>query len=321
MEFIIGPEGVGQRLDKFLSSFCPDFSRSQIQKLIKNKEVTVNKKHQSASYCLKQGDKVFLPGLKDLQKEEQLLFEEQKKRFPKVDIVADAPDYLVVNKPAGVLSHGSGQIKEFTLIDFLTEKYPEVATAGEDEWKQGLVHRLDRDVSGLLLVAKNQKTFSVLKKQFQDRQIKKEYTALVHGILEKDRLEIDFDLKRAKDGYKMAAIPKGSLSDVRSREAKTIVDLLDQRKEFSLIRVRIVTGRTHQIRVHLFATGYPLVGDSIYTNKKAKLKNQKINDKGFLKDRIFLVADNLCFTDLSGETKEFSLDLPEELQTFWDSLI
>ncbi len=253
-----------------------------------------------------------------------------KNNFP--EIIFENKDYLVINKPAGLAVHGGGNIKSATLADFLIERYPGIETVGDDPIRPGLVHRLDKEVSGLMVIAKNNKTFLSLKKQFKDRDVNKEYTALVHGKMLNNFGTINFPIKRSSEGYKMAALPlntanllsrrrpkerdRGNLDGFfKAREAITEYTVLKKFFNYTLLQVSIKTGRTHQIRVHFFALGHPLVGDNLYFNKKSKVQNKKLG-----LERIFLFANKLSFKDKNGETKNFSLGAPKALDDFLKTL-
>jgi 23S rRNA pseudouridine1911/1915/1917 synthase len=250
--------------------------------------------------------------------------------FP--EIIFENEDYLVINKPAGLAVHGGGNIKEPTLADELVERYPKIIGVGDDPIRPGIVHRLDREVSGLMVIAKNQATFLHLKNQFKDRDINKEYVALVHGKIIADSGIINFPIKRSSEGYKMAAMPlntvdllsrrqptdrdQGNLDGLfKAREAITEYSVLKRFVNYTLLQVKIKTGRTHQIRVHFYALGYPLVGDGLYFNKKSKIKNKKIN-----LGRIFLAANKLSFKDKQGKIQSFSLEMPTALSGFLKTL-
>ena len=243
-------------------------------------------------------------------------------------IIFEDKNYLVINKPAGLAVHGGGNIKEPTLVDWLISYYPKIKGIGEDETRPGIVHRLDKDVSGLMVIAKTNAAFSHLKNQFKDRDINKEYLALVYGQLTVDSGEINFPIKRSSQGHKMAALPlkaeellsrrhpkdrdRGNISGIfKAREALTEFQVIKKLINYTLVRVKIKTGRTHQIRVHFFAYGHPLVGDGVYFTKKTKLQNKKLS-----LGRVFLVADHLAFSDLDGQKRKFSINLPEELVAF-----
>ena len=232
------------------------------------------------------------------------------------EIIFENNDYLVSNQPAGLLTHGAAHITEPTLVTWLLKKYPAIKEVGEDPERPGIVHRLDKDVSGLMVIAKNQETFQLLKKQFQNRTIKKEYTALVYGKLPKDEDEIDFPIKRASEGYKMAAVPKNFVAqhDETVRIAITKIAILKKLINYTLIKATIKTGRTHQIRVHLAAYGHPLVGDNLYGTKMTRIKNKK---QGW--PRIFLVSTRLEFKDQAGEKQKFQVNLPTDLLKFLET--
>lgn len=219
-------------------------------------------------------------------------------------------NYLVIDKPVGLLSHGAPHIEESTLVEQLLKNYPQIAKVGDDPNRPGIIHRLDKLVSGLMVIAKNQASFDGLKKQFQKRTIKKYYTALVYGKIEKDEDEIDFPIERSSRGHKMAAKPstvKGEKNE-SGRNALTEFNIIKRYINYTLLKVKIKTGRTHQIRVHMAAYGHPVVGDDLYGTKKTKIKNKKLN-----LERIFLVADELEFIDPEGKTQKFQIDLPEKL--------
>lgn len=241
------------------------------------------------------------------------------------EIVSETDDYLVINKPAGLAVHGGGNLTEPTLTDWLIDYYPKIKKVGDDPLRPGIVHRLDKEVSGLMVIAKNQKSFTALKEQFKSREIVKEYIALVYGKVANDYGIIDFPIKRSQTGHKMAALPlkaenlltrrrpqgrdQGNIDGwFKARSAQTEFQILKKFVNYTLLRVKIKTGRTHQIRVHFFAYGHPLVGDNLYFTAKTKLKNKKLN-----LGRIFLMAEHLSFRDLQGQEQDFKIDLAPEL--------
>ena len=250
----------------------------------------------------------------------------EEKTIREPEIIFEDDNFLIINKPAGLAVHPGGNIKGETLKDWVIKNFPKIKGVGEDEDRPGIIHRLDMEVSGLMVVAKTQKSFNHLKKQFQERKVEKEYFALVHGNPAKENDLIDFAIKRSKSGYKMAAIPKnvedlltrkgpknrdiGNLDALfKAREAITEFSVVRRFVNYSLLKVRIYTGRTHQIRVHLFAYGHPLVGDPLYYTKKTKVKNQK-----FSLNRIFLFSSKLGFLNLDKKKVDFSLKMPKELE-------
>jgi len=243
-----------------------------------------------------------------------------------IEILFEDEDVLVINKPSGLIVHEGDNTEEKTLADFLVGYYPKLKGVGEDDKRPGIVHRLDKEVSGLMVVAKNNESFQSLKKQFKTRTIKKEYTALAFGKVSKDEGEILFPIVRAKSGHRMAALPlspgkekkrpsnrdRGNL-DAREKSREAITKFVVEKRwpHFTLLKVRIKTGRTHQIRVHLSAYGHPLLGDDLYATPKTKVRNQKI-----ALGRIFLVAQTLRFKGLDGEKQEYKIDLPPVLSKF-----
>jgi 23S rRNA pseudouridine1911/1915/1917 synthase len=300
---------VGARLDKFLAQQRQDLSRNQIQKLIKQRVITVNGWLVAPHYNLKANDIINIR--EKLPEPKKTTKETGPKNLPDLKIIDETDEFLIINKPAGLAVHGAAG---WTLADWLKAKYPDIsrvgdpASAGE---RPGIVHRLDKDVSGLMVIAKTQAAFNDLKKQFQNRAITKEYTALVHGKIQKDADQINFPIGRARDGYKMAALPltvKGKLSE-SGRPAETEFRIITRLINYTLLKIKIKTGRTHQIRVHLSAYGHPVVGDKIYGTAKTKNQNKKLG-----LSRIFLIADHLCFTDLTGKPRDFKVSLTEELK-------
>ncbi|MBL7058320.1 RNA pseudouridine synthase [Patescibacteria group bacterium] len=230
----------------------------------------------------------------------------------KIDIIKEHKDYLVINKPAGLVVHATGnRAGGKNLADLLVEDYPELVGVGDDPLRPGIVHRLDKNVSGLLVIARSQEMFNCLKKQFQSRKINKVYAALVYGATSKDYDTINFPIKRSTKGFKMAAKPLGTPINDDVRDAKTFFDVTKRLINYTFMSVKITTGRTHQIRCHLTAYGYPIVGDDLYSTKTTRIKNKKIN-----LGRVFLCATTLGFRDLEGEWQELKIDLPKDLKEF-----
>lgn len=304
------------RLDKFLTSADSIWgknrlSRNQIQKLIKKNIIKINGLPTSSHYWLKSGDIINIQ--KGLIKNSWPAQEEDIKTAlePKIEIIDETDEFLIIDKPAGLVVHGRDN---YTLADWLRTKYPKIKTIGDPASagdRPGIVHRLDKDVSGLMVIAKTQAAFNNLKKQFQSRTIIKEYTALVHGKIKKDAGLINFPIRRARDGYKMAAIPltvKGEPAKT-GRLAETEFRIITKLVNYTLLKIKIKTGRTHQIRVHLAAYGHPVVGDKIYGTARARKQNQKLG-----LNRIFLLADHLSFTSLAGEKKDYKIGLTDELK-------
>lgn len=308
MDIKITEASAGQRLDKFLAQQLKNLSRSQLQKLIKQQAITVNGLPVAPHYGLKIGDKI---NIKEKTSGAEKKTEIKKaEKSPDIKIIDESDEFLVINKPAGLAVHGSSA---YTLADWLIEKYPEIKLVGDDPERPGLAHRLDKDVSGLMVIAKTQAAFANLKKQFQKRSVIKEYTALVYGKIIKDNSVINFPIKRARAGYKMAALPatvKGQPAE-NGRPAETEFKVLQRLINYTLIKIKIKTGRTHQIRVHLAAYDHPIAGDDIYSTAKTRIQNKKIN-----LGRIFLIADRLSFNDLANHKQNYKINLTGELKNF-----
>jgi 23S rRNA pseudouridine1911/1915/1917 synthase len=307
MKISIKKEQAGKRLDLFLSGKTKK-TRGEVQRLIAAGRVLVSGIAKSNHYALKEGEEV------EITKSGVLGAGKGKKTDFNVKIVFENDEFLVLNKPAGLIVHGAPHIKEPTLADWLIKKYPALKKVGEDKSRPGIMHRLDKDVSGLLAVAKTNKAFLNLKKQFQKREVEKEYTALVYGAIAKEEDKIDFLLKRSAGGHRQAATPAGynfKENFLELREAETTFRILKRFINYTLLSVKIKSGRKHQIRVHLFAYGYPLVGDNLYSTKVTRDLNRR-NNLG----RIFLVSSQLSFTDLKGQKQIFKIDLPSELVDF-----
>lgn len=297
-EFQITEDNSKQRLDQFLSSQFSDISRSFIQKAIKQGKVLVNDKQKTPHYKLKSGDKIFI----SFEKPVPLTVKSED--LGNLDIVYEDENFVVLNKIAGQVVHPTDSRPDGTLVNVLIAKYPEIKNVGEDTLRPGIVHRLDKEVSGLMVVARTQMAFDHLKSQFKNRKILKEYTALVHGAPPEHHGIIDLPISRSKTkSGKMAA----QINDIEAKKAETEYKIIEKYRNYTLLKITPKTGRTHQIRVHLNAIGCPLVGDALYKPRKMKLVNL---------GRIFLHASRLEFFDLEGNIKNFSSLLPEELKSF-----
>jgi len=300
MRTITFKENTKTRLDKFLQQQLADLSRSQIQKLVKEGLIKVNKEKVLVHRFLKNGDQITI-----ILKSKNI----QKKDLPQPKVIEENNDYLIIDKPSGLIVHPGIGIKEKTLTDWLVKKYPKIKAVGDDPQRPGLVHRLDKEVSGLMVIAKNQSMFEHLKEQFKNHRVKKEYLGLVHGQVKNDTGQIDFPLSRSKLTGKIVAQPKKS--EV-GKEAVTEFEVLTRLVNYTYLKLKPLTGRTHQIRAHLQAYGHPLAGDKLYQNKKLK-NNSALN-------RVFLHASQLGFFDIANNWQEYRLDLPKTLQTILNSL-
>lgn len=228
-----------------------------------------------------------------------------------IEIIYQDKNLLALNKPAGLLMHGtSGNQKEASLADWLLGHYPEVRTVGDDPVSRpGIIHRLDRDTSGVLLVALNQETFDYLKSLFQKHLVQKIYLALAHGEVKEKSGRIDKPIG-LKSGSTKRSVHGGKMKKEAVTEYKVIKFLKLNGEDYSLLEVLPKTGRTHQIRVHLAAIGHPVAGDKMYGGKR------KMPD-GL--NRHFLHAQSIEFTLPSGERMKFEADLPADLKSFLKS--
>lgn len=315
-EYKVTEEQAG-RLDAFLVTML-EVSRGKVQKEIKRGAVQVNGDIAGkAGIMLKAEDVVGVYEVEDTPE----IVEEKKEAaddriYKQIEVLKETDDYVVIGKPAGLLVHPTMAEEPVTLTDWLLKHYPEVKTVGDNPAvRPGIVHRLDKDASGVLVVARTQEMFEHLKQQFKHRTTEKTYTVLVHGNIEADDDIIDFPIDRGRDG-RMVSRPsqkKITLDTIHriqpGKDAVTRFDVLERYMHYTLLSVNILTGRTHQIRVHLYAYNYPVVGDSLYKNKK----NDNY-DKGL--KRLFLHASTLAFTDLAGEKQTVTQELPAVLKTF-----
>jgi 23S rRNA pseudouridine1911/1915/1917 synthase len=317
----------GQRLDQYLASQLEGVSRSRVQMLMAQGDVLVNGEREKASMKLRGGERIDLTGephpapLKATAEDIAL------------DVVFEDADLAVVNKPAGMMVHaGSGQNEDArnrgTLVNALLYRFKALSSTGGD-LRPGIVHRLDKETSGLIVVAKNDRTHAALGEMFASRQIKKTYLALVQGSVERQRGTVNAALGR--DPVRRTRMTAQPQQNARSAVSHyEVVRRLDNRfGKFTLIRVRIETGRTHQIRVHMASIGHPVVGDTLYggaghlTDQVAsqaatsKAARRKAEPERLRLGRNFLHAARLEFTHpATGKLLELEAPLPVELERF-----
>ena len=254
-QFIVTEQNINQRLDMYIASLDLDLSRSMAQKIIENGQVLVNEKIPKASYKTKLGDKIEIEILEP--KETNL----EAQDIP-LDIIYEDDDILVVNKQKGMVVHpGNGNL-DGTLVNAVLNHCKGNLSGIGGEIRPGIVHRLDKDTSGLIVIAKNDKAHINLSKQIQDRKVKKIYTALVRGVIPEDAATINMPIGRSNTDRKKMAVRKDG------KVAITHIKVMKRYEKYTLIRVKIDTGRTHQIRVHMSEIGYPVVGDEVYSNGK-----------------------------------------------------
>lgn len=287
-ELKVEESSIDSRLDIFISNEFKDKSRSYIQKLIEDGYVNVNGKSKKSNYKLKLQDMVTIkvPELKELVVEAEDI---------PLEILYEDEDVIVINKPQGLVVHPAPGNYTGTLVNALLHHCDDLSGINGVA-RPGIVHRIDKDTSGILVIAKNDKAHNRLTEQLKEHSMKREYIALVEGVIKNDRGTVDKPIGRnPKDRLKMGIVAGG-------KRAVTHYEVLEILDKYTLIKCILETGRTHQIRVHMAYLGHPLVGDPLYGYKK-----QKFNLKGQM-----LHAKKLGFIHPStGEYMEFESDIPE----------
>jgi 23S rRNA pseudouridine1911/1915/1917 synthase len=305
LEFSVSSESEGQRLDRFLVTVLADHSRSQIQKLIADGHVQVGTREARPNLPVHAGERVTV----DLPPAAAASVEAEA--VP-LEILHQDADIVVVNKPPGMVVHPGAGHASGTLVNALLHHVPDLSGIG-GEVRPGIVHRLDRGTSGVMVVAKHDAAHQELSRQFHDREVEKEYIALVWGVVQAGR-RID-----AAIGRDPVHRQKMSARSRRSREAVTRITRAFHLPGLTLCQVAIHTGRTHQIRVHLSAIGHPIVGDSLYGGVHRRVPGD-IRAVTHLQ-RPFLHAARLAFKHpRDGRRMEFTADLPADLQDVLDAL-
>ena len=306
----VGAEAAGQRLDSFLASHLQDISRTRIQHAISDGDILVNEHVTKSSHRLRDGDYI------EIDLPEPPPVELVPEAIP-IDIVYEDDDLIVVNKPAGMVVHPGAGIDSGTLAHALVHHFNLLSgTAGRI--RPGIVHRLDKETSGLLVVAKNNLVHERLSDQFRDRQVFKEYVALVYGRLSKEHGEIDARIGRSPHNRTRMSVLKGGAG----RTAVTIFQVAQRYEDFTLLNVQIKTGRTHQIRVHLAHIGHPVVGDITYGGgRENSIRAVSIKRAVQALGRQFLHSSKLGLTHpRSGAQLKFTSPLPSELDAFLATL-
>lgn len=253
-------ENTGMRLDKFLSVQYPDFSRTKIQDMIKNNQVTVNGEIEKASYKVMNNDLI------GIVIEESKACEILPENIP-LDIVYEDSDVIVINKPTGLIVHPSSGIYSGTLVNALLYHCKDLSGINGIQ-RPGIVHRIDKETSGLLMVAKNDKAHQSLSQQLQDHSVVRRYWALVHGVIPHDYGRIEAPIGRDQNDRK-----KMCCTDKNAKEAITNFKVIERFEKMTLVECRLETGRTHQIRVHMSYIGYPVYGDPQYGKRKDDVTN------------------------------------------------
>jgi len=223
-------------------------------------------------------------------------------------IIYQDSNFLVIDKPANLTVHPINENQKDTLADQVLESYPEIKNVGDNPLRPGIIHRLDKDTSGLILVAKNNDSFKYFKNLFQEREIDKKYLALVHGIVKDDKGTITKSISFSKKDFKK----RSAFLDENSKPAVTKYLVIERFKDYTLLEASPKTGRTHQIRIHCHSIGYPIVGDKQYKFKR------KITPKSL--NRQFLHASYLKFKDIDGKMMEFKSELPSDLKEVLENI-
>jgi 23S rRNA pseudouridine1911/1915/1917 synthase len=290
---------VGERLDVAVTKLAPELTRARIQKLIAAGLILVNNAARKANYRLR-GAEVITVSIPEAKPSPL-----QAQSIPLEILYVDS-ELLVVNKPKGMVVHPAAGHAEGTLVNALLYHCQDLSGIG-GETRPGIVHRLDKDTSGLLVVAKNDRAHLQLSRQFKAHNVTREYVAIVHGRLAAAEGTIDAAIARHPQERKKMAVTKRG----QGRRAVTHFKVLQRFKEYTYVALRLETGRTHQIRVHLAAVGHPVVGDPVYGYKK-----QRFNLRGQA-----LHARLLGFNHpLTGQYLEFSAEPPQEFQALLNSL-
>ncbi len=292
---------IGERLDKAVADVLPELSRTQVQQLIREGQVTLNDNPVKGSLRLEGGEQVVI-NIPELV--EAALIPEP---IP-LEICYEDDDCILVNKPAGMVVHPSTGHEQGTLVNAILAHCPDIKGVGGVR-RPGIVHRLDKDTSGLIIVAKSDQALRHLQNQFKARTVRKVYLALVDGIIQPPTAIIDAPLGRDPRARKKMSVV--TTSSAQSRPAQTQYSRIKSFEDHTLVECLPHTGRTHQIRVHLAYIGYPIVGDRIYGRRK-----QRIPIK-----RHFLHATELSFKRPSDDEElTIRAELPQELQTILDNL-
>lgn len=301
----VSDEHSGNRLDQFLTAHLADITRSQIQRLIKDGHAQVDARPGRASTRVHTGNVV------QLEIPAPVPATPHAEALP-LEIIYEDGDLIVVNKPAGMVVHPAPEHPDGTLVNALLHHVTDLSGIG-GERRPGIVHRLDRGTSGLIVVAKHDRAHTDLARQFKEREVEKEYIALVWGLVQQGR-RIDLPIGRDPINRK-----KISARSRRAREAVTRVTKAEHFDGVSLIRVAIATGRTHQIRVHLSAIGHPLVGDATYGGKRRHPPPHLRMVQRL--ERVFLHSARLAITHPRDRRRvEFSSELAEDLQLVIDEI-
>ena len=256
MKIIVDEENIGKRIDSFIPYIKEDISRSMVQKLIEQKNIKVNGKETKHSYKLKLNDQIEIavPKAKEIDLKAQ--------NIP-LEVIYEDEDIIVINKPKGMVVHPANGNPDGTLVNAVMNICKDSLSGIGGEIRPGIVHRLDKDTSGAIIVAKNDRAHIGLSNQLKNHEVKKTYLALVRGIIKENEATINMPIARSKKDRKKMDVDKDG------KESITHFKVLGRYKnKYTLLQINLETGRTHQIRVHLSHIGYPIIGDEVYSNGK-----------------------------------------------------
>ena len=259
MIYIADCDDEGKRLDTCLTEVLENISRSKIQEQIKNGNITVNGGIKKASYQIKEDDKI------EITPSDTKKIKIEPENIP-LNIIYEDENMCVINKPSGMLTHPTNIEKSGTLVNALLYKFKENLSDINGQFRRGILHRLDRNTSGLLMIAKNNAAHEFLANQIKEHTITKKYRAIVKGVIEKDEETIELPIGRnPKQPHKMVITPDG-------KESKTILKVIKRFREATAVELTLITGRTHQIRVHMSYIKHPVYNDTLYGAGKGKVQ-------------------------------------------------
>ncbi len=287
---VVDESNSNHRLDKFLSTYFSELSRSHIAKLIDDENCLVNKRVTKSSYKLKTGDviEINIPEAKELEIE--------KEDIP-LDIVYEDSDILIINKPQGMVVHPANGHYEHTLVNAVLHHCHDLSGIN-GVMRPGIVHRIDKDTSGLICVAKNDKAHLSLAEQLKDHTMSRTYIALVKGVITENTGEINLPIGRDPHNRQKMAVTRSN-----SKEAITYFKVLQRFSDHTLVECHLKTGRTHQIRVHLSYIGYPVEGDPLYSGRKY--------DTLYKNGQLLVAVGLRLIHPSSNKEMEFKIDLPD----------
>lgn len=310
---IINEDSNDQRIDNFLIKRLKGVPRNHIYRYLRSGQVRINGKRVKVSYRLQEGDMVRIPPI--IKRNDKLTNKISESRFTSFDILFQDESLLVINKPAGMAVHGGSNVS-FGVIEQLRAQNP--------NWKfLELVHRLDRDTSGALLLAKKRAALVELHKQIREREMEKRYLVLVKGKWKNQRQNVKLSLNKyiTTSGERRVAVAIDKKKNSRDMTAYTVFTLKKTWQNFSLLEAELKTGRTHQIRVHLAYLGFPIVGDDKYGDYQLNKELNRSSGKGLKLKRMFLHASITVVTHpATGESLRLEAPLPNDLQKFLNEL-